>query len=225
MFTYISSVIFVRTDVTSWSSQIKAFKAAIAHSPSKDKIDIVLAFAGVFDPPFFTPGECPPSLEEDPPVPVTNGLEVNLKGLYYTAKLAQHYFGLPSNSQQSYDKTLILISSLLAYWELPLACSYNASKWGVRALFRTLREPLASRGIRLNMIAPWLQPTPMLGEMRLAFESAGAPIGSIDDVVKIALRCAVDEGIVGKYNETHLEVVLLILCVYQDALSSMVLSI
>ncbi|KAK4690317.1 hypothetical protein P7C71_g6446, partial [Lecanoromycetidae sp. Uapishka_2] len=93
---------FVQTDVTDWTSQVAAFKSAIKYSHNSS-IDVVVAVAGLFGAPFILPNEEPASLDHDPPPPPTAGpvFDVNIKGVYYTSKLAQHYFSLnPSESPE-----------------------------------------------------------------------------------------------------------------------------
>ena len=188
---------FVHTDVTSWSSQIAAFRSAIAFGSSGSKVDIVVASAGLWGTPFLHPNDELASLDKDPPAPPMGPINVNLIGLSYTAKLAQHYFSLPTSGSKS-SKALILIGSSGGYLEIPLAAAYNASKWGVRGLFRTIREPLAAEGIRVNLIAPWLMDTPMSRADSPAFQAVDLPVGKPAAVVKAVIRCAVDESISGR---------------------------
>jgi 5'-hydroxyaverantin dehydrogenase len=213
---------FVHTDVTSWASQVAAFKSAIRFSPSKAAIDVVVAGAGINGKPFLLPKEEPASLSKDPEAPFTNDINVNLIGVTYTAKLASHYFSLPpvattpispptspisftslSNRSWSlapeWSKVLIVISSSGAYLEIPLQATYNASKWGVRGLFRTIREPLAKEGMRVNLIAPWLVETPMTTkDVVPSFQAVGLPVAPIEDVITAVMHCVVNDGINGR---------------------------
>ena len=188
---------FTHTDVASWGSQIKAFKSAIDFSPSHSTIDVVVAAAGLKGAPFLLPNEEPASLDKDPPLPSVDPININLIGLSYTAKLAQHYFGLPTSTSQT-PKSLILICSTGGYMEVPLLAVYNASKWGVRGLFRTIREPLAAKSVRTNLIAPWIMDTPM-SQMEVGiFRAVDLPIGNTEHVVQAIIHCAVDNSIVGR---------------------------
>jgi 5'-hydroxyaverantin dehydrogenase len=183
--------------VTSSRSQIVAFESAISSGLDGSSIDIVIASAGLWGVPFLLPNDEAASLDKDPAAPPLGPINVNLIGLSYTAKLAQHYFSLPGPTTTS-DKTLILIGSSGGYLEIPLAATYNASKWGVRGLFRTIREPLAAKGIRVNLIAPWLTDTPMSRADSPAFKAVDLPIADPEVFVKAAIRCAVDASIVGR---------------------------
>ena len=77
------------------------------------------------------PDEEAASLDKDPPKPafVDAVYAVNAKGLYFTSKLAQHYFGLKGQEQpQLGSKALIMFSSLGAYFEFNNA-EYVSSKY------------------------------------------------------------------------------------------------
>ena len=200
---------FHQTDVTSYASLLSTFKAAISHSPDGSTLDIVIAAAGIIGHIFMHPSEPAPSLSYDPPEPSVSTLDVNLKGVYYTAILAKNYLRLaPKRSPGEHaheqpgaekpDKSLVFFASTAAYLEVPLLADYCASKMGVRALFRTLRMPLMSQGIRLNIINPWIMATPLAGAVLPLFEANGLPIGKIESVVQAVMRCVVDRGVYGE---------------------------
>ena len=191
---------FVPTDVTDWSSQVQAFKSAIAFAGS-NSIDIVVASAGLPGERFISDQEDTPSLDRDPPVPKAAGptFAVNAEGVYYTSKLAQHYFALPSASENiaRYKKSLILISSIAGYLEI-VASDYTASKWAVRGLFRSIRSKMEDLGHRVNLIAPWVMDTPMSKGLAEICRTNGIPVGDANDVAEAVVRCAADETICGK---------------------------
>ena len=128
-------------------------------------------------------------------------LDVNAKGVYYTSKLAQHYFALPSLSQSTgtpaFRKSLVVISSLAGYLELRSA-DYTASKWAIRGLFRSTRSKMEDLGYRMNLIAPWVMDTPMSKGLAEFCRSKGFPVGDANDVAKAVIRCAADDTICGK---------------------------
>ncbi|MCJ1280479.1 hypothetical protein MMC21_008307 [Puttea exsequens] len=196
---------FIATDVTNWQSQVTAFKAAIAFSRTFG-IDIVVAAAGLGGGLFIPEDEEPPSLTKDPPAPSASSatFDVNAKGVYYTTKLAQHYFALPSPSsakatasQQPFRKTVIMFSSLAGYMELNNV-DYTASKWAVRGILRSARSQMEDRRSRLNLIAPWVMDTPMSKPLADLCREKGFPVGDVGDVVSAVVRCAVDDGICGR---------------------------
>jgi 5'-hydroxyaverantin dehydrogenase len=136
-----------------WTSRVAAFKAAIAFSPSDSTVDMVLAAAGVFGIPLLAADKPAVALENDPPAPSMVAVEVNTIGSYYTAKLAQLYFVLPGSPPTLEPKSLILISSLVAYFDIPPMNSHTASKFSVRGIFHSIRPMFADRGMRVNPIA------------------------------------------------------------------------
>lgn len=163
----------------------------------------MVAAAGVAGQPFIAEDEDPPSLDNDPPLPRSADLniDVNAKGVYYTSKLAQHYFALPSSSQTKADppfrKCLVVISSLAGYLELD-AADYTASKWAVRGLFRSARSRMEDLGYRMNLIAPWVMDTPMSKGLADTCRENGLPVGDARDVAEAVIRCAADDAICGK---------------------------
>lgn len=195
---------YVYTDATDWQSQVCALKSAIICSNRKT-IDIVVAAAGVGGQPFIVGDEEPPSLDKDPPLPRSAclNIDVNAKGVYYTSKLAQHYFALPPSphaiATPDFRKCLIVISSLAGYLELNDA-DYTASKWAVRGLFRSTRSKMEDLGYRINLIAPWVMDTPMSKGLADMCRKKGFPVGNADDVAKAVIRSVVDDSICGRRN-------------------------
>ena len=192
---------FVHTDVADWTSQIHAFKSAIAFG-QRTSIDVVVAAAGVSGGQFVADMESP-SLEKDPPLPSASSLafDVNAKGVYYTSKLAQYYFSLPVASEDvkpfAYRKSLVVISSLAGYLEINNT-DYTASKWAVRGMFRAERSRMEDNGHRINLIAPWVMDTPMAKTVAELCRSKGLPVGDANHVADAVVRCAADESICGR---------------------------
>lgn len=190
--------------MTNWQSQVDAFKSAISYSDRKS-IDIVVAAAGVGGKPFIGQEEEPPSLDKDPPLPRSAclNIDVNAKGVYYTSKLAQHYFALPPSSQaratSEFRKCLVVISSLAGYLELN-AADYTASKWAIRGLFRSTRSKMEDLGYRMNLIAPWIMDTPMSKGLADLCRKKGFPVGDAKDVTDAVVRSVTDGSICGRIN-------------------------
>ena len=143
-----SHIPYIHTDVSSYASQLAAFKTALSSSPQK-AIDAVILFAGVAS----QPGNLIDHVKAlpagaDPPEPSTKVLDVNLTGVYYGAYLALHYR----------VKALVLVASLAAYVDYPGHTQYVVSKFGVRGLFRSLRAKGRKEevGTRVNLVAPWV---------------------------------------------------------------------
>lgn len=172
---------FVITDVSDWTSQVNAFKSAIAFG-KRNSINIVIAAAGVGGSFHQCKGGEPPSLDKDPPEPArsVSAFDVNAKGVYFTSTLANHYFALPSGCSKppspSYSKLLVVISSLAGYLELNNV-DYTASKWAVRGMFRALRSMMEDQSYRINLIAPWVMDTPMSKGLAEICREKDFPVG------------------------------------------------
>jgi len=86
-------------------------------------------------------------------------IDVNIRGVLYTSKLAMHSFirqngtGGPSPSQT--DTSLTLIGSGAAFLDCPRGVQYQSSKWGARGIMHALRRTTHFYGSRVNMISPW----------------------------------------------------------------------
>lgn len=73
--------------------------------------------------------------------------------------------------------------------------SYNASKHGARDLSLNIRPLVADRGMSVNMLAPWIQETPLSTNLLKMFEAVGVTWADINDFLKIAFRVADDHSI------------------------------
>jgi 5'-hydroxyaverantin dehydrogenase len=158
---------FVHCNTTDWDSLTAAFKHAANFAPSKT-IDIAILYAGVdgerrglvdlvMDQP-------EPSLDGDPTPakPAHRALDINLDGVYISTYLALHYFRLPAkNGAQNFKKSLILISSITGYMDLPYNTGYATSKYAVRGMFRSIRSATSKVNARVNNIAPGFVLTPL----------------------------------------------------------------
>lgn len=137
-------------DVTSWPTYVSAFKAAIAFHPSKT-LDTVFLNAGIASQPLLDSPASPLGTETEPADPALEVYSVNLLGVVRGVSLALHHFNLLSASS---PKAIILTGSLASYLESPHAEIYASSKFGVRGLFKSLRNSVPAKGVRVNMVAP-----------------------------------------------------------------------
>jgi 5'-hydroxyaverantin dehydrogenase len=209
-------VTYAHCDVTSWESQIKAFKAAIMFAPD-NSLDVVAMFAGIGSEGGNVVDHVQAheaSLDIDPAQPSIRPLDINLTGVYYSTYLALNYFRLKSRNQDQAahtngasdslpSKSLIFVSSLAGYIDYPGHSLYNAGKFGVRGLFRSVRSKTKEMGVRCNLLAPWYIKTPMTADISKSLEASGitdgkgVTYGRIEDVVEAAGKCAVDESLDG----------------------------
>lgn len=199
---------FVHCNTTEWESLAAAFKHAANFAPSKT-IDIAILYAGVdgerrglvdlvLDQP-------EPSLDGDPTPakPTHRAIDINLDAVYVSTYLALHYFRLPAkNGQQTFKKSLILISSITGYMDLPYNTGYATSKYGVRGMFRSIRASTNKVNARVNNIAPGFVLTPLTKKVH-RIENPEEPSKAtghvlpwtpIHLVVEACGKCAVDEG-------------------------------
>ncbi|KAK3901813.1 hypothetical protein C8A05DRAFT_34510 [Staphylotrichum tortipilum] len=210
-FSLTTNLNYVHCDVTSWPSQIAAFKSALSFSPTRT-LDIVATFAATAVAPLnevdhvLKAGE--PTLDVDPPSPPIKNFEVNLIGTYYTSWLALYYFRLPPTIPAPegavVDKSLIFVASIAAYMDSPRASTYPASKFGVRGLFRSTRARSREIGVRCNLLAPWFVDTPLVAPVKSALAARGVDMGralgfvSAEACVEAAGYCAVGREVHGR---------------------------
>lgn len=140
----------LQCDVTSWEDQASLFEEAIKFSPS-GTIDIVIANAGLgaLCDPLVQPGD----LSGPATKPDLRILEVNLRGILYTTRLALHYLAR-FQTQGVSDRSLILMGSMSAYVDWERSLQYPVSKGAVRTLMKCLRRMTWKDGIRVNSVAP-----------------------------------------------------------------------
>lgn len=112
--------------------------------------------------------------------------------MQYTAKLATHYL-CPARNKSPTPRALIFTCSMAGYADQPYSPEYNASKWGVRGLLRSLRCTNPTHGIRTNGIAPTFVKTGILVPDWMAFlEGKGVKFADKEDVGRAVMRIAAD---------------------------------
>ncbi|KAJ9603469.1 hypothetical protein H2200_012247 [Cladophialophora chaetospira] len=208
---------FVRCDVTAHHSRTEAFEYAIRLSPTKS-LDIVALMAGVMGEPGSLVDMVIRGQQENvsqPPKLRHPALNANLVGICNCAYLALWYMnlgsgadgqksGTPASQEALFSKSLMLISSTVAYTDVGNFADYHTSKFGVRGLFRGLRHETPRLNIRTNCLAPYFMDTPLVHNGLEAFAAAGMEPGKgfefvdVEKVVDVAGRFAVDEGLHGR---------------------------
>lgn len=207
-------VSFAECNTTNWSSSVQAFKHAIKFSPTK-VLDVAILFAGtdgarkgLVDEVLQGPE---PGLDDEPVAPVHGAIDVNLLGEYMSTSLALHYFrllGTGSNNDQGarQKKSLILVSSMTGYIDLPYNTDYSVSKFAIRGLFRSIRYQAHRVNARVNNLLPGYILTPLtkkVHQIENPNEPSKAtgyklPWAPIDFVVEACAKCAVDDGVDGR---------------------------
>ncbi|KAG9789867.1 hypothetical protein KCU88_g1469, partial [Aureobasidium melanogenum] len=172
-----SSVKFVKCNVTVWSDQLAVFKKSLSLSPS-GRIDIVIANAGIAggDSVYFTDVEA-----EEPEEPRLNVL------------------GNAMKRGEPLDQVLVLQGSLAGYVGLPGAPQYQASKYGRRGVFKSLRLTEWQHNIRVGYIAPWFIETKIMSEAVLDhLKNANTQFATVDDAASALSRIVADKSIHGR---------------------------
>ncbi|KAF1997063.1 NAD(P)-binding protein [Amniculicola lignicola CBS 123094] len=195
---------FVQCDVTDYDSQFKAFKSAIGFGGGR--LDVLLPCAGIIAQRnlFDMAASSIPSLDAPPPAPGLSGIDVNLKGSYYSCFLALHYFRLPEpEDAPMFRKAIVLVASTAAYVGYPFSSTYSISKFGIRGLFHGIREKALAQSprVRVNLVAPWYIKTAMTTSDKdpmIAAFLAGLGFASMEDVVDTILRMSADEKVLGR---------------------------
>ncbi len=121
-------------------------------------------------------------------------IAVHLDGTFFCSREALKRMGPQASG------VIINLSSTAALTGLPDAPHYAAAKAGVLGLTRSLALEVASRGIRVNAIAPGLTETPMTsritGRVRVA-RTGAIPMGrwaSPSEIAAVALFLASDDS-------------------------------
>jgi len=154
-----SDVLWSKTDISSWESQVEMFEKAFAWCP---QICFLAANAGVMTnaaAPFglFSPdteGLDKPSLQ---------ALEVNLMGTIYTIKIFLHHIQKTNPDRRDKDGVkarVVITGSEAGFYPLPYDPIYSASKHSLIGLTRSLGgRYLEMFGITVNSINPGFMKT------------------------------------------------------------------
>ncbi|QDS76884.1 hypothetical protein FKW77_003784 [Venturia effusa] len=203
-----------KTDVTNWDELVSAFNAAISFSPTKS-IDIVIPNAGVASNPLIPwLTNTPEDASGNPLLPAQSVLNINFTAVYNTALLAMYMFkkypSQPSTSPNSASeekpssKHIIFVGSMASYQAMTGVPSYGGTKFGVRGIFKAMRElspTILGEGresVRVNMIAPsWIR-SGMTGRIVPFLERRNVVVGEPGDCARVVLRMCGDEGVRGR---------------------------
>jgi SDR family mycofactocin-dependent oxidoreductase len=140
-------IVATRADVRDFS----AVKAVVDDGVTQlgGRLDVVAANAGIFT--FGNLATDTPETEWD------NVLDINLKGVWHTAKAAAPHMIAAGNGG-----SIALTSSTAGLKGTQNVSAYTASKHAVVGLMRTLALELGPHGIRVNTIHPTAVATPMV---------------------------------------------------------------
>ncbi|KAH7125610.1 hypothetical protein B0J11DRAFT_606113 [Dendryphion nanum] len=170
---------FIPCNVTNWSDQLHLFQAAESQTGA---IHFVIANAGIAADDDVFSFEGADVIPTEPKLPV---IDINIRGVLYTVKLALHYFIKLNGQIQSpsqVDTCLVLIGSGAAFLDCPRGPQYSASKWGMRGIMHSLY-------VR----------TKILTEASFEHvEKSGVEMASLEDAGQALLRLLSDTGINGR---------------------------
>ncbi|KAI9723193.1 MAG: hypothetical protein M1828_004296 [Chrysothrix sp. TS-e1954] len=186
------NVQFAQCDVTSYQSQLAAFKLAVPYAPSKT-LSHVFANAGVPGHFMTIPSADKFDPEADPAEPRLGSIQIGLIGAYYSAYLATHYLRNTPG-----DRSITITGSMSAYTPLPYRGDYCAAKAGARVLMKTMRPIHKDLKMRVNLLVPNFVLTPMTADRADEITKRGYHFSSMDDVVTAAERLVSDENVYGR---------------------------
>ncbi|CAK7202850.1 hypothetical protein SEUCBS139899_005577 [Sporothrix eucalyptigena] len=139
------TTLFVQTDVTSWASLVNVFKTTV---DTYGMIDGVYANAGLGELDHLFVNKIDAIMGELQPPNYAN-IEVNLKGVLSTVKLAVYWF-----RKLKVEGTLVMTASMSAY-ETPGIPIYTSSKHAVLGILRGAQLDLWDEyKIKMNVVSP-----------------------------------------------------------------------
>ncbi len=146
------------------------------------RVDVMVANAAVVDDV--------PFLELDE-AEFDRVLRTNLKGTFLCAQAAARQMVRQQKTPNGQPGSIVVMSSVNAWFALPDHVAYSVSKGGVMQLVKSMALALAPHGIRVNAVGPGTIDTPLLKDVirDQAFRSqvlSRTPIGRFGTSEKIA---------------------------------------
>ncbi|KAJ9306718.1 hypothetical protein DTO217A2_3705 [Paecilomyces variotii] len=181
------SVRYMHCDTTRYADQLALFATA---EKLFGRVDIVVANAGVAQhKDIFAPDQ---DINEEPSL---REIDVNLKGVLFTARIGQHYLRKVGGGD------MILVSSIAGFKETGGLTPYMASKHGVIGILRGLRLTALPENIRINVICPWMTKTRLVEGIEDGWYKLGLPTNEPADVARAIVTCATANR--GTGGKTH----------------------
>jgi NAD(P)-dependent dehydrogenase (short-subunit alcohol dehydrogenase family) len=166
--------------------QITDHDSVDALAGSCDRLDVLVNNAGA---------NFPGGLDESKPEGFEASVGLNLTGPY---RLTVGLYRALRASTAVGGASVVNLASMSALRAVPLVPGYGAAKAGIIGITRNLAVKWASKGIRVNAVAPGTIDTPMTAPMHVAAEIADAELahiplhrfGSVGEIAPtIALLC------------------------------------
>ncbi|KAL6708924.1 hypothetical protein ACN47E_002331 [Coniothyrium glycines] len=185
---------FITVDIRDWEQQKRMFDEALNRFGA---IDVVIANAGISR----SSGDSLWTLDDpngEPTKPDLNIMEVNLRGSFYTWKLAVHYWRKQKESDER-DRSFIITGSMVGWIDSPGNWEYTATKHGLKGFMRTVRRSSWEQGIRINYVAPcWIKSAIRTKEYETWLIDHGIEFGEQEDVAACMMKIASDKSINGR---------------------------
>jgi NAD(P)-dependent dehydrogenase (short-subunit alcohol dehydrogenase family) len=115
-------IVFIKVDIRDWDQQKAMFDTAMAKFGA---VDVVIANAGISR----SSGDSLWNLDDpsgEPTKPDLNIVEVNLKGTFYTWKLAVHYWRR-QKEEEGRDRCFIITGSMVGWIDSPVSPTFHIS--------------------------------------------------------------------------------------------------
>ncbi|OAF99179.1 NAD(P)-binding protein [Paraphaeosphaeria sporulosa] len=170
---------YAGTDVSSWDSQLSAFKQALVVLGGR--IDYVFPIAGIGERKWLPFAE--ESARGEFVKPNLQTLEVDLTGVLYTVALGVQQFRRQEPDPAGWRGKLGLAASICGISPVPALPVYSAAKYGVVGLTRTYGKMLPAEGISVNAVCPGIARTGINSESFYKSVEKDGILASIDGVV------------------------------------------
>ncbi|KAM5353730.1 hypothetical protein ACJ41O_000380 [Fusarium nematophilum] len=143
----VASATHLFCDVTKWPTLLSAMRETVQIHGS---VDVVVANAGIGEVEDIFLDDVD-EVTGDLRQPNHSVLEVNLKGVMNTVKVAVHHM-----RKQPHGGAIIMTASSAGYLGEKLIPAYTAAKHGVVGLMRSMRANTENFNITVNVVAPWM---------------------------------------------------------------------
>lgn len=181
---------YAGTDVSSWESQLSAFKQALLALGGR--IDAVFPIAGIGEKKWLPLPE--ESAGGDFSKPNLQTLEVDLTGVLYTVALAVQQFRRQEPDARGWRGKLGLVASICGIAPVPALPVYSAAKHGVVGFTLTYGKMLPAEGITVNAVCPGITRTGINSEEFYRKIEKEGILASIDGVVDAFVAMLEGEG-------------------------------
>lgn len=195
------SVTFVQADVRDYAQQLSVFQQAFEQHGT---VDNAIYCVGLVDPPgWMCASKSNLESVKNPPKPLDDVLDINLKGCLYFSRIAMTYLKEGYVKADPFEpnprKSLTLLSSANGFNEAPGLFAYSASKHGILGILASYRSIcVRDFGVRVNVVCPTACDTALVAKARDFILALGAPLSTPDGCGKIVQQLALDPSYHGE---------------------------